>query len=198
MYDMVSFFFLCEIPFLWVWCVKKKKKKRRQQLIRRGTGLERATTRCLHKVTYLYMLRDHRKAENPNPSKTSLVCDMKRWLTWMWFHLGFVFFFPVQLTLLAHTEIDAPANLQSSIFSCLNSQSAFNKQQELMEGVPSDFERGEGGCWVSRWACRNFRSQQCPGFTKNDENIHMQRGKYLVDEGQRSEWADWLETIGRQ
>lgn len=64
----------------------------------------------------------------------------------------FFFFFPVQLTLLAHTEIDAPANLQSSIFSCLNSQSAFNKQQELMEGVPSDFERGEGGCWVSRWA----------------------------------------------
>lgn len=60
-----------------------------------------------------------------------------------------------------------------------------------MEGVPSDFERGEGGCWVSRWAARLSDHNNVQGLQKNDlkkkyENIHMDRGKYLVDEGQRS------------
>lgn len=101
-YDMVLF---CKIQFLWGWHVKKKRRgRRRQWLIRRGTGFEHGATRCLHKVTYLYMLGNHRKAEGPNPAKTSLLGDMKRWVTWMWFH--FFFLFLVQLTLLAHIETD--------------------------------------------------------------------------------------------
>lgn len=65
MYDMVLF---CKMPLLWGWRVKNR-RRRRQWLIRRGTGFEHGATRCLHKVTYLYMPGNHRETEKPNPAK---------------------------------------------------------------------------------------------------------------------------------